>query len=174
MTSPRKDPLLSVICSYIFSGVNVCAVGIAIKASYPHYDAFYIIGIEVVFFLMAPITLVDKREENRDARYALYTGIMHFGICVYLSHMWSKWWILIYLLEVVIYIFVGHLVKRYYKGKNSLAYSQNYLPIDIPTSLSPPKLRKYHRPGNQIGCRACGDCFYVLYAPGVTVKPNRV
>lgn len=80
MTSPRKDPLLSVICSYIFSGVNVCAVGIAIKASYPHYDAFYIIGIEVVFFLMAPITLVDKREENRDARYALYTGIMHFGI----------------------------------------------------------------------------------------------
>ena len=117
VTSPREDPLLAVICSYIFSGVNVCAAGIMIKASYPHYDAFYIIGIGVVFFLMAPITLADKRKENRDARYALYTGIMHLGICVYLSHMWSKWWISIYLLEVLIYIFVGHLVKRYYEKK---------------------------------------------------------
>ena len=93
VTSPREDPLLAVICSYIFSGVNVCAAGITIKASYPYYDAFYTFGIGVVFFLMVPITLADKRKEHRDARYALYAGIMHLGICAYLSYMYSKWWI---------------------------------------------------------------------------------
>lgn len=85
--SPRKMPLLTTICSYAFSGVNVCAAGITIKASHPHYDAFYIFGIGVAFFLMVPITLADKRKENRDARYALYAGIMHLGICVYLSYV---------------------------------------------------------------------------------------
>ena len=118
MTSPKKEPLLAIICRYAFSGINVCAAGITIKASYPHYDAFYLIVIGIVFFLMAPITLADKRKENRDASYALYTGIMHLGICVYLSYMWSKWWMLIYLLEVLIYFLTGHLVKRHYKKKS--------------------------------------------------------
>lgn len=107
--SPRKMPLLTTICSYAFSGINVCAAGITIKASYPHYDAFYIFGIGVAFFLMVPITLADKRKENRDARYALYAGIMHLGICVYLSYVYFKWWILVYSAEIFIYFLIGHL-----------------------------------------------------------------
>ncbi len=116
--SPRKTPLLTTICSYAFSGINVCAAGITIKASYPHYDTFYIFGIGVVFFLMVPITLVDKRKENRDARYALCVGIMHLGICAYLSYMYSKWWILAYSVEVFIYSLIGYLIKRNYRKKS--------------------------------------------------------
>ena len=111
-------PLLTTICSYAFSGINVCATGITIKASYPYYDAFYIFGIGVVFFLMVPITLADKRKEHCDARYALYAGIMHLGICAYLSYMNSKWWILVYSVEVFIYFLIGHLIKRHYRKKS--------------------------------------------------------
>ena len=92
-------PLLTTICSYAFSGINVCAAGITIKASYPHYDAFYIFGIGVAFFLMVPITLADKRKENRDARYALYAGIMHSA-------------------EIFIYFLIGHLIKSHYRKKS--------------------------------------------------------
>ncbi len=116
--SPRKMPLLTIICSYAYSGINVCAAGITIKASYPHYDAFYIFGIGVVFFLMVPITLADKRKENRDARYALYMGILHLGICVYLSYMYSKWWVLVYSVEVFIYFLFGHLIKSHCRKKS--------------------------------------------------------
>ena len=110
-------PLLTIICSYAFSGINVCAAGITIKASYPHYDTFYIIGVGIVFFLMVPITLADKRKGNRDARYALYAGIMHLGICAYLSYRLSLWWILLYLLEVLVYLLIGHLIKSRYRKK---------------------------------------------------------
>lgn len=116
--SPRKMPLLTTICSYAFSGINVCAAGITIKASHPHYDAFYIFGIGVAFFLMVPITLADKRKENRDARYALYAGIMHLGICVYLSYVYFKWWILVYSAEIFIYFLIGHLIKSHYRKKS--------------------------------------------------------
>ena len=111
-------PLLAILCSYAFSGINVCAAGIMTKASYPHYDAFYIIGIGIVFFLLVPITLVDKRKEHRDARYALCTGIMHLGICAYLSYTLSLWWILLYLLEVFVYLAIGNLIKRHHRKKS--------------------------------------------------------
>ena len=116
--SPRKTPLLTIICSYVFSGINMCAAGIAIKAGYPHYDAFYMIGIGIVFFLMVPVTLADRRKENRDARYALYVGILHLGICAYFSYTLSLWWILLYLLEVFVYLTIGYLVKRHYRKKS--------------------------------------------------------
>ena len=115
---PRKMPLLTIICSYAFSGINICAAGIAIKACRPDYDAFYIIGIGIVFLLMIPITLADKRKENRDSRYALYVGIMHLGICVYLSYMYSKWWILVCSVEIFIYFLIGHLIKSHYRKKS--------------------------------------------------------
>ena len=81
-------------------------------------DDFYIFGIGVAFFLMVPITLADKRKENRDARYALYAGIMHLGICVYLSYVYFKWWILVYSAEIFIYFLIGHLIKSHYRKKS--------------------------------------------------------
>lgn len=66
--------------------------------------------------LMVPLTLAENRKENRDARYAAYTGIMHLGICAYLAYVWSGWWVLLYLLEALIYLVTGHLVKNHYKG----------------------------------------------------------
>lgn len=113
--SPRKAPLLTIICSYAFSGINVLAATIRAGAIYPVSYRNCLVCLGIILFLMIPLTLADNRKENRGTRYAVYTGIMHLGICVYLAYIWSGWWVLICLLEVLIYLVTGHLVKNHYK-----------------------------------------------------------
>lgn len=115
LPSPRNAPLLTVICSYAFSGINVLAAAIRAGALYSVSYRNSLLCLGTILLLMVPLTLADNRKENRDARYAVYTGIMHLGICVYLAYVWSGWWVLVYLLELLAYLLAGCLVKRHYK-----------------------------------------------------------
>lgn len=115
LPSPRKAPLLTVICSYAFSGINVLAAAVRAGALYSDSYRNCLVCLGIIFLLMIPLTLADNRKDNRSARYAVYTGIMHLGICVYLAYVWSGWWVLVYLLELLAYLLAGCLVKRHYK-----------------------------------------------------------
>lgn len=116
--SPKREPLMTISCSYAFSGINLIAKGVINKVSTsPCNNSSLFIVLGVVFLLMVPITFWDKREVNRGVRYAFFACVLHFLTCLYLILVWSFSWIAVYVCEVIVYSGIAFLKGKFCTSK---------------------------------------------------------
>ena len=88
----EKTLILGMI--HFFIGSNFLLHGVM------HRTITVVLG--VVFVLLVPIVVKDKRRENRGTFAVICVCIIHLCECVFLSVTSSYWWILVYILENIV------------------------------------------------------------------------
>ena len=110
-TRERRNGVL-IACSYAFTGLNmITAGGLALKANQNEIvvsRCFIMLG--VLFLIL--ILVIDDRKGSRGTLATVSNAIIHFASCVVLSILYSKWWLIVYMGEITIYLLVNRGLKR--------------------------------------------------------------
>lgn len=108
LTTNRKKMLrltrntIIIMLAYFFSGVNLTLSRWTFlkDTDVVNFPDFSLIGIIMLF--MVVITYFDERKENRGMLAMVAALIMHYAFCIVLTYLFSLWWLLVYVCELVI------------------------------------------------------------------------
>lgn len=106
----QKNGVL-IACSYAFTGLNmITAGGLALKAIQNDLAARCFIALGVVFLLL--ILVIDDRKGSLGTAATVLNAIIHFAFCVVLAVLYSKWWLAVYVGEMVVYLLVSRVLDK--------------------------------------------------------------
>lgn len=114
LTTPRRDPLFTILCAYGFSGVNAIVTLLLLRGSPIHSDFWesFLFG-GALLLLMVPVTLWDNRPGTRDFGAAVMTLLLYAAVCGGCAYVLSPRMLLLCCAEIGIYFAVGYLIKKF-------------------------------------------------------------
>ena len=85
--------------AYFLSSINIFISGVLSgKESGMQID----ILLGIVLMLMVPISIFDRKRENRGTIATIGACIIHLTFCVMLSCLLSPWWMAVYVGEILL------------------------------------------------------------------------
>jgi len=107
----RSKNVLIIMLSYLFSGVNFLISSFYLKAA-DIVLSRYAIALAAIMLMMAVVSVLDPRKENRGIFAAICTCIIFFAFCIALACVVSTSFIVICPCEITFCAIIVYVSKK--------------------------------------------------------------